>query len=310
MTNLSGFLAKSAAKYPHARALVYDDAATSYSALNNDVARFADYLADNGLRPGDRVGVMLPNGPDFVVAFYGVMHAGGVVLPLNPALRARAAEFYLTINDARMLFVTPRHAIASSAAAVTAGTQPVDIGDHGTAQLTAGFAGRNGPVCRAARDVAVVLPIAKSDGAHTLALTHEELANSQASIADLLLPLGQDDIVMGCLPMSERAGMTFGLLAAMSCASTLVMTSVDPALDPATALETVAGERVTVLEGQPAMYVALLEAAQHYDEDFSSLRVCVSAGGPLPIDVSHRLRDRFGCVVVDADESLVARRPV
>jgi long-chain acyl-CoA synthetase len=309
MTNLSVYLAESADKYPEASALVCDDTTTSYSALGNDVARFADYLTEGGLQPGDRVGAMLPNGPEFAVVFYGVMHAGGVVVPLNPELHARAVEFYLTITDARMLFVTPRHAVANTVAAVAAGTQPVEIGSRGIAQLTVGFAGRTAPVSQAACDTAVVLPIAETAGAHTVQLTHGELVSSQAATAELLLPLGRNDVVMGCLPMSERLGITCGLLAAMSSGSTLVLPSFDPALDPATALETVAAERVTVFEGTPAMYVALLDAAQHYDEDFSSLRVGVSAGGPVPLGISRRIQDRFGCVFVDADELLAASPP-
>ena len=305
MTNLSVYLAESAHQYPEARALMCDDATTSYSALGNDVARFADYLIDGGLQPGDPVGVMLPSRPEFAVVFYGVLHAGGVVVPLNPALHARAVEFYLTITNARMLFVMPRHWLANTVAAVTAGTQPVEVGKHGIAQLTAGFPGRAEPVSRAAGDAAVVFPVTETTGAHTVQLSHEELADSQAMAAELLLPLGQDDGVMGCLPMSERLGVTCGLLAAVSSGSTLVLPSFDPVSDPATALETIAAQRVTVCEGVPAMYVAMLDAAHHYDEDFSSLRVCVSDGS-LPVDILPRFQDRFGCVVVDAQESLSA----
>jgi len=302
VTNLSVHLAESADRYPDASALVHDETTTSYSALANDVARFADYLSYGGLQPGDRVGVMLPNGPEFAVVFYGVLHAGGVVVPLNSALHARVVEFYLTIAGARMEFVPPRHAIASTVAAVTAGTQPVEIGRHGIASLTAGFAGRVEPVSRAACDAAVVLPVGETNGAHTVELTHGELADSQAEAAGLLLSLGPNDVVMGCLPMSERSGMTCGLLATMSSGAALVLPAIDPAIDPGTALETIAAERVTVLEGVPAMYVALLDAAHHSDEDFSSLRVCVSAGGPVPADIVRRIEDRFECVVVDPAE--------
>jgi long-chain acyl-CoA synthetase len=92
MTNLSVHLTESANRYPDASALRCDDATTTYSALANDVARFADYLIDGGLRPGDRVGVMLPTGPAFVVVFYAVLYAGGVVVPLYPTLRTRAVS--------------------------------------------------------------------------------------------------------------------------------------------------------------------------------------------------------------------------
>jgi len=210
VTNLSVHLAESGYRYPDASALVRDDTTTSYSALANDVGRFADYLTYGGLKRGDRVGVMLPNGPEFAVVFYGVLHAGGVVVPLNPALHARAVESYLTITGARMLFVPPRHAIAKTVAAVTAGTQPVEIGSHGIAPLTAGFAGRVEPVSRVACDDAVVLPVGETNGAHTVELSHGELADSQAEAAGRLLSLGPNDVVMGCLPMYERPGMTCG----------------------------------------------------------------------------------------------------
>jgi long-chain acyl-CoA synthetase len=302
MTNVSLYLSESANRYPDASALVYGDTKKSYSALGDDVARFAGYLLYGGLQPGDRVGVMLPNGPEFAVVFYGVIHAGGVVVPLNPGLHARAVEFYLTITGATTLFVTPRHAIANTVAAVTAGAQPVEIGSHGIGSLTAGFAGRAEPLSRASCDAAVVLPVAETTGPHTVQLTHGELADSQAVAAELLLPHGQDDVVMACLPLTERLGIACGLLATVISGSTLVLPGVDPALDPATALETIAAERVTVFEGDPAMYEALLDAAQHDDEDFSSLRVGVAAGGSLPVDIVRRFQDRFGCVVVDADQ--------
>jgi long-chain acyl-CoA synthetase len=82
VTNLSVYLAASVTNSPDAMAVVSDDTTTTYWKLGNDVARFADYLTDAGLRPGDRVGVMLPNGLDFATIFYGVLHAGGVVVPL------------------------------------------------------------------------------------------------------------------------------------------------------------------------------------------------------------------------------------
>ena len=114
---------------------------------------------------------------------------------------------------------------------------------------------------------------------------------------------------MGCLPMIERVGMTYSLLAALSSASTLVLPSFDPAFDPASALELIVEECITVFEGAPPMYLALLDAARRSDEGFSSLRVGVMADGTLPVDVLRRFEDRFGCVVVHADEFSAASPP-
>jgi long-chain acyl-CoA synthetase len=301
MTNLSLNLTESAARYPDAAALRCADATTTYSMLADDVNRFADYLIDNGLEPGDRVGVMLPNDPAFAVVFYGVLRAGGVVVPMNPSLSFRAVEYYSTVTDARILFYAGRRPVATDLAAVTAGTQPVRVGKHGIATLTAGFTGRTEPVDRAEDDIAVTVYASGTKGVPKLTeLTHADLARNGSVIARSLLDLGADDIVMGCLPLSEGFGLSCGLLAAVSAAATLVLL---PRFDSRRALEMVAAERATVLEGVPAMYTSMLAAADRHQLDFSSLRVCLSIGATIPAGVLSRFEDKFGCTVLQATES-------
>ena len=90
--------------------------------------------------------------------------------------------------------------------------------------------------------------------------------------------------------------MTCGLLAAMSVGATLALL---PRFDPAEALRMIAAERVTIFEGVPTMYVAMLAAADRYEIDVSSLRVCVSWGAAMPVEVLRAFEDRFGCAVSD-----------
>jgi long-chain acyl-CoA synthetase len=298
MTNLSVFLGASAYMRPDAAALRCGDVTTSFSVLSNDVARFADYLIDSGLRLDDRVAVMLPNRPALAVVFYGVLQAGGVVVPISPSLSAHAVQFCLTITDARILFFTHPHAVATTLAAVTAGTQPVSIGRHGIEQLTAGFAGRTQPVRRADDDTAVILRSSGTSGGHeSTELTHGSLIRNQAVTARSLLNLGPDDVVLTCLPLCEGFGMTCGLLAAVYAGATLALL---PRFDAAKALKMIASEGVTVFEGAPAMYTAMLRAADRDDMDFSSLRLCISSAA-MPADVLRRFEDRFGCIVLERD---------
>jgi len=262
MTNLSLNLTESASRYPDAAALRCADVTTSYSMLADDVARFADYLIDGGLEPGDRVGVMLPNGAAFAVVFYGVLRAGGVVVAMSPSLSFRAVEFDSTVTDARILFHAGRRSVATDLAAVTAGTQPVRVGKHGIATLTAGFAGRTGPVDRAEDDIAVIFYDSGTAGVRKVTqLTHGDLASNGSVIARRLLDLGSDDIVMGCLPLFEGFGLSCGLLASVSAGAALVLL---PRFDSHRALEVIAAERVTVFEGVPAMYKSMLAAADRY----------------------------------------------
>jgi long-chain acyl-CoA synthetase len=302
MTNLSVFLSASADMRPGAAALHCGDVTTSFSVLSSDVARFADYLIDGGLRLDDRVAVMLPNRPELAVVFYGVLQAGGVVVLMSPSLGAREVEFCLTITGARMLFFTHPHAVATTLAATTAGTQPISIGRHGIGPLTAGFAGRTQPVPRADNDTAVILQSSGTSSQHeSTELTHGNLIQNQAITAGSLLNLGPDDPVLTCLPLCEGSGLTCGLLATVYAGVPLALL---PRFDAVKALKMIASERVTVFEGTPAMYRAMLRAADRYDLDFSSLRLCVS-NAAMPADMLHRFRDKFDFIVLERDTSYV-----
>lgn len=79
--------------YPDRPVLRCDGTTTTYSELADNAARFAAYLYDRGIRPGHRVGVMLASGPEFAVVFYGELHAGAVVVPMNPLRNAREVAF-------------------------------------------------------------------------------------------------------------------------------------------------------------------------------------------------------------------------
>ena len=131
-------------------------------------------------------------------------------------------------------------------------------------------------------------------------LTHAGLARNGSVIARSVLDLGSDDVVMGCLPLFEGFGLSCGLLAAVSAGATLVLL---PRFASRRVLEMIAAERVTVFEGVPAMYRSMLAAADRYQLDFSSLRVCMSIGGSMPADMLSRFEDKFGCTVVRATES-------
>ena len=223
------------------------------------------------------------------------------MVAMNPSVSFRAVEFDSTVTDTRILLHAGRRAVSTDLAAVTAGTQPVRIGKPGIATLTAGLSGRTEPVIRAGDDIAFTVYASGATGVPEVTqLTHADLASNGSVIARRVLDLGSDDIVMGCLPLFEGFGLSCGLLASVSAGAALVL---PPRFDSRRALEVIAAERVTVFEGVPAMYKSMLNAADRYQLDFSSLRVCMSIGASMPEDVLSRFEDRFGCMVVQATES-------
>jgi long-chain acyl-CoA synthetase len=297
MTNLSLYLVESADMYPEGPALRCDGATTTFSELADNAARFAAYLGDRGLRPGDRVGVMLASRPEFAMVFYGVLHAGAVVVPMDPLRSAREVEFFLTNTGARLLVFAQSCRAAATAGARAAGVPPIGLGEHTLDQLTSGFLGRAWPVTRAGNDNAVILHTSSTTRAPKGAqLTHSNLISNQAVIARTLLNIGPDDVVLGCHPLFHAFGMTYGLGAAISTGATLALL---PRFDGSRALEMIAAERVTVVAGLPHMYAAILGAIAGDDLDFGSLRVCISAGEAMPVELLRRFEDRFDCTVLE-----------
>src|SRR2546421_3013653 len=111
--NLAQLLTETATRYGERPALKLDDAVVTYDALNDGAARVAGLLKSRGLEPGDRVGVMLPNVPHFAIVYYGVLRAGGVIVPMNILLKPREVQFYLSDSGAKHVFAW--HEVADAA---------------------------------------------------------------------------------------------------------------------------------------------------------------------------------------------------
>jgi long-chain acyl-CoA synthetase len=295
MTNLSLFLTESADMYPGAVALRCEGVTTTYSELADQAARFAAYVCTHDVQPGDRVGIMLGNRPEFAAAFYGILHAGAVAVLLDPLRSARETQMALMNTNARLLFFAASCAPVAAKAALAAGASPIEL-DYDTLDvLTDDFAGRPRPVSRAADDDAVIVHEFGTTGAPRGAeLTHANLVTTQAVIARSVLDLGPEDVVLGCLPLFHAFGLTCGLMAAICTGSTLVLL---PGFDARRALEMVAAQRVTVIEAAPSMYTEMLATGERCGLDLGSLRVCISCGPALPGDTRRRYEERFGCVL-------------
>jgi len=297
MTNLSLFLIESADMYPGAVALRCEEVSTTYSELADRAARFAAYLRAHDVQPGDRVGIMLGNRPEFAAAFYGILHAGAIAVLLDPQQSGREVQVALTNAGAQLFFFAASCAPAATAAALAAGAAPIELDYHVLNDLTDEFAGRPRPVSRAADDDAVIVyEFGGSGTPKGVELTHASLVTTQAVIARSVLHLGPEDVVLGCLPLSHAFGLTCGLMAAICTGSTFDLLS---GFDPRRALEIIAAQHVTVIEAAATMYTDMLATSADCGLDFGSLRVCISGGPSMPEDVRRRYEQRFGCILLE-----------
>jgi long-chain acyl-CoA synthetase len=290
--NLARTLDDTARAHPDRPAVRLDDLTLTYRQLADLAARAADWLHEHGVAPGDRVGIMLPNTAQFPVLYYGVLRAGGTVVPMNPLLKAREIEHYLGDSGAELVFATSPEASAG-AAAVGARAVPVDadtLTEIATRPPSPEIA------ARADDDTAVILYTSGTTGTPKGAeLTHANLHRNAVVSATTLLDLGPDDVVMGCLPLFHSFGQTCGLNAAVVSGACLTLV---PRFDPVTALKVIERDRVTLFEGVPTMYVAMLNAGPAV-ADTSSLRLGISGGAALPVEVLRGFEQAFGTPIIE-----------
>ncbi|MET7378592.1 long-chain fatty acid--CoA ligase [Streptomyces sp. NPDC005526] len=295
--NLATLLADSAARFPRRPAVRLDDAVLEYAELEETSARAARLLHGAGVRAGDRVGLMLPNTPAFAVFYYGILRAGAVVVPMNPLLKAREVEYYLADSEASLLLADAATAQDAVKGALAAGTPCIDVPADGTGRLLVDAEPLPGVVAREPSDTAVILYTSGTTGRPKGAeLTHANLRANTDTTRRTLLESTEQDVVFGGLPLFHTFGQLVGLNCAVAAGACLTLL---PRFTPARALEIIERDRVTVFVGVPTMYATLLTAPERETHDVDSLRICVSGGAALPVEVLRDFEKAFGCVILE-----------
>ncbi len=296
-SNLAEILTETAAEHGDRPALKLDDTVVTYALLDDGSARVAAMLADKGIEPGDRVGIMLPNVPYFGVIYYGILRAGGVVVPMNPLLKGREVKFYLEDPGAKLMFAWGDFEDAASQGAEEAGAELVLVKPGEFEELVAGFEPKSEMAERDGDDTAVLLYTSGTTGTPKGAeLTHDNLRRNCELAARTLAKAKPEDVLLGALPLFHSFGQTCGLNGAVSVGACLSMI---PRFDPAKALEIIERDEVTVFQGVPTMYHAMLNCDARESADVSSLRACMSGGSAMPVEVMRSFEEAFGCEVLE-----------
>src|SRR4051812_18116898 len=294
--NLAALLTASAASHGERPAPRPDHPDTSYRPPDPASARPPGLLRARGVRPGDRVGIMIPNVPEFAVAYYGVLRAGAIVVPMNVMLKPREAAFYLRDSAAAMVFAWHACAETAETAAREAGAESsyVTPGEFERLLRTAEPDGE--PVAREADDTAVILYTSGTTGTPKGAeLTHANLARN-ADVVRELNDYDRDTVMLGALPLFHAFGQTGALNATILAGGLLTLLE---RFDARRALEVIERDRVSVLRGVPTMYAAMLAVLRRERFDTSSLRVCVSGGAAMAVELMAAVEEAFGCRVLE-----------
>jgi len=326
---LPDVLAESVRRFGDKPALDFFGRRWTYAGLGALVERAAEGFRRLGVKPGDRVGLCLPNTPFFVVAYFGVMRAGGVVVNFNPLnvaeeLAAQARDSGCTVMVAPdldpilprvlgLLGTTPvRRVVACRFAGALPAVKGIAFrvlkrasiaklprGDDRVITFDALVAGppiADAPV-RGPEDVAVLQYTGGTTGLPKgVMLTHANLCANLRQVQRWFVSCREgEERMLAVLPFFHVFAMTLAMNAALGWGAEIVML---PRYDHASLMAALKRKRPTVFAGVPTLFKALLDKGA-VREDLSSIRGCISGGAPLPVEVKRAFEAASGCVVVE-----------
>ncbi|MGD9495316.1 MAG: long-chain fatty acid--CoA ligase [Armatimonadota bacterium] len=303
MDSLSQMLRATAHRRPDAPALRAASTSVTWAQLAGAVETVAGGLHELGMRRGDRLGMILPNCPQFVITYFATVRLGAIAVPVNPLLAPVEVAYIAQDAGMRMMVAAEHTAPLAQAAAAQcpALEQLVVVGEtvpDGAVDFAALMAARPGemPEPGAGEDVAALLYTSGTTGRPKGAmLTHRNLIANAAACVEAI-DVCADDIFLAVLPLFHSFGATVCMITPVlaGCAAVLV-----PRFEPLPVLEVIERERVTIFAGVPSMFAWLagLKGAPSFDT--SSLRLCISGGAPLPIEIVEPFEARYQTTLVE-----------
>ncbi len=320
-------LERAAAEAPGAPAIDFMGRTYSYAQVLDEARRVAAGLAVRGIGKGDRVGLFLPNVPIYLSAYYGAMMAGAVVVNFSPLYTADELSAQVANSGARLLVTVDVASLLPTALKVLDGSalEGLVVGHLGamlpwTKRIALKLFGRQAlapiptrpDVIRWDRVLGMPGPILPALSRDDLALlqytggttgrpkgamlSHANLAANALQVEAIDPQRGKRDVILGVLPLFHVFANTCVLNRTVANRGCIAML---PRFDAKQALQTLERVKATAFPGVPTMYQALLDHPQLAKTDFSSLRVCISGGAPLPAPVREKWEAATGSRLVE-----------
>jgi len=298
--NLGAILEASAKARPEHCALRLNQFALSYAQLDRAARGVAHGLRQRGIGPGDHVAVMIPNVPEFSIAYFGILYAGCAVVPLNVLLSAREVAYHLQDSETRILIAHRLFAEPASRGAREAGVPLVWSSGNAPDEENLVAMAHGAPLevmhQTQATDTAVILYTSGTTGkAKGAELTHSNLLLNCAVVLPKLLPLTNDHVALAALPLFHSFGQTCIQNASIATGGTFTLL---PRFSPEEALALIERDRVTLFAGVPTMYFAILHH-KGSARDLSSLRYCMSGGAAMPVEVMRAFEEKYGIQILE-----------
>ncbi len=299
VTNLADLVADAAAERPAHPALVVGDRTLTWSQVEASVDMAAAGFQGLGLRPGDRVALVLVNSAEFVAAYFGALRAGLVAVPVNTGSTQPEVEFVLGDSGARAV-VFDRTSAAAVRGAVPGAGGPIRVVVGAPAPGEVAFGSFTGGARVHETDpesLALLIYTSGTSGRPKGAmLTHRALRASVDQVHALANPpVTAGDVVLLVLPLFHIYALNGTLAAVARSAATLVLLD---RFDPIETLEAVRRHRVTNIPGAPPMFVAW-STEPGLREAFETVRLLMTGAAPMPAAVLEQISTATGLPVFE-----------
>jgi acyl-CoA synthetase (AMP-forming)/AMP-acid ligase II len=277
-----GLVRSAAERFGDEEAVVDGPVRLSFAALAGRMSVAAGAFRSVGVDPGDRVAIWAPNSADWIVAAYGVLSAGGVIVPVNTRFKAAEATSVITRSGAKLVLVQQGFLDTDYAGtALAAGTPVID--------LTSGFLGSGTPYAAAVKgtDPSDIFFTSGTTGrSKGVVMSHLKGVRPWVEWC-ALTGLTRGDRYLVVNPFFHVFGYKAGCIASLIAGAAVLPV---PVHEGAAVLDLAEKERVTVLPGPPALYHSLLTAAADGGRDLSSLRLAVIGAADVPVELVRRIR--------------------
>jgi long-chain acyl-CoA synthetase len=310
---LQSILSKTAEALPEKIAITYGNQKFTYKKLDDFSSRFAGALVNCGVARGSRVALFLPNIPQFVIAYFGVLKAGGIVTVVSPLHKSEEVEWQLCDSGAQAIVVLePLYSIVKKIMGKTLLKNVIVVGlrgdrlkvtDREPSVDLVDFSGliEKEPVIvpidlqvKPNEDLSVLQYTSGTTGVpRGVMLTHTNLVSNSLSFSSWIKGTSED-VFLAVLPFSHIYGMTTSMLTPICLGAEIRLLS---QFEPTKGLHAIKQHKVTVICGSPTMYNMLL-TTKFKEYDLSSVRVCISGASMLPSQVQERFM-RAGVFLVE-----------
>ena len=310
-TTMPAILQERAAKYPDHKALSFFGRQFTYRELAGASYGFAASLQKSGVKKGDRVAIMLPNCPQYVISYYGALAAGAIVTQVNPMTVGRELEYLLNDSGAETIialdaFCERIDAVRSSAGlknVIAVSLQPENktaAADHGFDDFLASGGGSYRHVeIEPAEDVAVLQYTGGTTGrAKGAMLTHRNIVANVVQSYEFFkedTKIGQER-VLTVIPLFHVFGMTAAMNYSVYTANDAILL---PRFELEEVLRTIKKERPTIFPGVPTMYVAITSHPNAEEYGIDSIRVCNSGSAPMPVELLKEFERKTGSTIYE-----------